>query len=243
LVKNINFLENSIKHLTKLKTAINYTDVSSYTELTLQYYRYGKGSQVNGLPAFEQQLADWRQHLHRHPETGFEEVQTADFVAGVLSSFGLEVHRGIGGTGLVASLTIGDGEGVIGLRADMDALLIDEQTDGRPHRSTVKGKMHACGHDGHMTMVLGAAKLLCERRDFNGTVRFIFQPAEEHGRGAKAMLDGGLLERFPMDEIYGAHNLLRRVPAELWPVRTISLFISRVKERMLLGRIPGLIHC
>jgi amidohydrolase len=205
LVKNINFLENSIKHLTKLKTAINYTDVSSYTELTLQYYRYGKGSQVNGLPAFEQQLADWRQH--RHPETGFEEVQTADFVAGVLSSFGLEVHRGIGGTGLVASLTIGDGEGVIGLRADMDALLIDEQTDGRPHRSTVKGKMHACGHDGHMTMVLGAAKLLCERRDFNGTVRFIFQPAEEHGRGAKAMLDGGLLERFPMDEIYGAHNL------------------------------------
>lgn len=154
-----------------------------------------------------QQLIQWRHHLHRCPETGFEEVQTSDFVAQVLSDLGLEVHRGIGKTGLVASLTVGSGTGVIGLRADMDALNIHEQAAGRAHASQIAGKMHACGHDGHMAMILGAAKLLCERRNFNGTVRFIFQPAEEHGRGAKAMMSDGLFERFPIDEIYGAHNM------------------------------------
>ena len=154
-----------------------------------------------------QQLIQWRHHLHRCPETGFEEIQTSDFVAQVLSDLGLEVHRGIGKTGLVASLTVGSGTGVIGLRADMDALNIHEQAAGRAHVSQIAGKMHACGHDGHMAMILGAAKLLCERRNFNGTVRFIFQPAEEHGRGAKAMMSDGLFERFPIDEIYGAHNM------------------------------------
>ncbi|WP_198019606.1 M20 aminoacylase family protein [Pseudogulbenkiania sp. MAI-1] len=157
--------------------------------------------------SFIQQLTQWRHHLHRHPETGFEEVDTADFVANVLSDLGLQVHRGIGGTGLVASLTVGTGSSVIGLRADMDALNIHEQAADRAHASEIPGKMHACGHDGHMAMILGAAKLLCERRDFNGTVRFIFQPAEEHGRGAKAMMSDGLFERFPVDEIYGAHNM------------------------------------
>lgn len=157
--------------------------------------------------AFEQQLVRWRHHLHRHPETGFNEHRTADYVAQVLGLMGLEVHRGIGGTGLVASLTVGDGPGVIGLRADMDALALTEQAEGRAHASQHPGCMHACGHDGHMAMLLGAAELLVRGRDFNGTVRFVFQPAEEHGRGAAAMLADGLFERFPVDEIYGAHNL------------------------------------
>jgi amidohydrolase len=156
---------------------------------------------------FEQQLVEWRHALHRRPETGFEEKRTSDFVAQALSGLGLDVHRGIGETGLVASLSVGDGKGVIGLRADMDALNIHETAVGRSHASQTPGKMHACGHDGHMAMILGAAKLLSERRDFNGTVRFIFQPAEEHGRGAKAMMSAGLFERFPVDEIYGAHNM------------------------------------
>lgn len=157
--------------------------------------------------AFEQQLVRWRHHLHRHPETGFKEHRTADYVAQVLGLMGLEVHRGIGGTGLVASLTVGDGPGVIGLRADMDALALTEAAEGRAHASQTPGCMHACGHDGHMAMLLGAAELLARGRDFNGTVRFIFQPAEEHGRGAAAMMADGLFERFPVDEIYGAHNL------------------------------------
>ncbi|MDD1959137.1 M20 family metallopeptidase [Pseudomonas sp. 39004] len=157
--------------------------------------------------AFEQRIKQWRHTFHRHPETGFEEFTTADEVASILTGLGLEVHRGIGGTGVVASLTVGEGRGVIGIRADMDALNITEQAKGRAHASCNPGKMHACGHDGHMAMVLGAAALLCSRRDFEGTVRFIFQPAEEHGRGAKAMMADGLFERFPVDAIYGAHNM------------------------------------
>lgn len=153
------------------------------------------------------QLQRWRHQLHRFPETGFNEARTADFVAQVLAVLGLEVHRGIGGTGLVASLTVGDGPGVIGLRADMDALAMSEDAPGRLHASQNPGCMHACGHDGHMAMLLGAAQLLVQRRDFNGTVRFIFQPAEEHGRGAAAMMADGLFRRFPVDEIYGAHNI------------------------------------
>ncbi|TED75764.1 M20 aminoacylase family protein [Pseudomonas aeruginosa] len=156
---------------------------------------------------FHQQLVSWRHHLHKHPEVGFEEIQTSDYVAAALQEMGLEVHRGIGGTGLVASLTVGDSTKVIGLRADMDALHIHEDAPDRCHSSVHAGKMHACGHDGHMAMILGAAKLLTERRDFNGTVRFIFQPAEEHGRGAKAMIADGLFERFPVDAIYGGHNM------------------------------------
>lgn len=152
-------------------------------------------------------LKSWRHELHRHPETGFEELRTSDFVAILLGGMGMDVHRGIGGTGLVADLKVGDGSGVIGLRADMDALAIHENAPEREHASKTEGKMHACGHDGHMAMILGAAKLLSERRDFNGTVRFIFQPAEEHGRGAKAMMQDGLFERFPVDAIYGAHNM------------------------------------
>jgi len=156
------------------------------------------------------QMVRWRHHLHQFPETGFNEHRTAGYVAAALELLGLEVHRGIGGTGLVASLTVGDGPGVVGLRADMDALAMAEaaeMAEGRPHISQNAGCMHGCGHDGHMAMLLGAAQLLTRRRDFNGTVRFIFQPAEEHGRGANAMIRDGLFERFPVDEIYGAHNI------------------------------------
>jgi len=154
---------------------------------------------------FEKQVTEWRQYLHMHPETAFEEKNTSEYVAKILTDMGLEVHRNIGGTGIVANLKVGDGTDVIGLRADMDAIGMKEEGD-HPYTSLNPGKMHACGHDGHTTMLLGAAILLTERRNFNGTVRFIFQPAEEPGKGASAMIEDGLLERFPMDEIYGMHN-------------------------------------
>ena len=157
--------------------------------------------------ALEPQWVRWRHDFHRFPETGFNEHRTSDLVGQVLKMLGLEVHRGIGGTGVVASLTVGNGNTVIGLRADMDALAMTETAQNRLYASAHPGCMHACGHDGHMAMLLGAAQLLVRRQDFDGTVRFIYQPAEEHGRGAKAMLADGLLERFPMDEIYGAHNM------------------------------------
>lgn len=182
------------------------------------------------------QLVSWRHFLHQHPETGFNEHRTSDYVARALEGMGLEVHRGIGGTGLVASLNVGDGQGTIGLRADMDALAMSESDDGRSHISKHAGCMHGCGHDGHMAMLLGAACLLTERRDFNGTVRFIFQPAEEHGRGAGAMIADGLFDRFPVDEIYGAHNI-PGMPAGHIATRTGGImasednFVIRIKGR------------
>ena len=157
-------------------------------------------------PDLTRQMGAWRHALHRKPELGFREQGTAAFVTTQLEALGLTVHSGIGGTGLVASLRCGDGPGVIGLRADMDALAMTE-TGTPAHASEHPGCMHGCGHDGHMAMVLGAAALLTERRDFNGTVRFIFQPAEEHGRGAKAMMADGIFERFPVDAIFGLHNM------------------------------------
>lgn len=157
-------------------------------------------------PALEAQLRDWRRHLHRHPEFGFEEHATARFVAEKLRSFGItDVVEGIGGTGVVATLRLGSGPRSIALRADMDALRIPEQTN-LPYASATSGVMHACGHDGHTTMLLGAAKVLAEEGGFDGTVRFVFQPAEEWGQGMRAMLKDGLAERFPFDEIYGLHN-------------------------------------
>lgn len=151
-------------------------------------------------------MRQWRHALHQHPETAFEEVETAAFVAEKLEQMGYAVCRGVGGTGVVASLTVGDGGRSIGLRADMDAINLPEQ--GTPaYRSACPGKMHACGHDGHTATLLGTASLLAERRNFRGTIRLVFQPAEEPGKGAQAMLDDGLLERFPMDEIYGLHNM------------------------------------
>ncbi|WP_419899338.1 amidohydrolase [Roseomonas sp. USHLN139] len=156
--------------------------------------------------AFWRQLTEWRRDFHRHPEFGFEERRTARLVAERLRGFGLEVTEGIGGTGVVGTLRRGDGGRSIALRADMDALRIAEQGEGA-WRSATPGLMHGCGHDGHVTMLLGAAQLLAAEGGFSGTLRFLFQPAEEWGRGAQAMLDDGLLARFPFDEIYGLHNM------------------------------------
>jgi len=150
-------------------------------------------------------LTALRHDLHAHPELGMAEHRTAALVASQLEAWGIEVHRGIGGTGVVGVLRAGSGNRAIGLRADMDALPIQEAT-GLPFGSTVPGVMHACGHDGHTTMLLGAAKYLAETRNFSGTVHLIFQPGEEGCGGALAMLADKLFERFPCDAIYGMHN-------------------------------------
>jgi len=155
--------------------------------------------------ALVEQMTEWRRYLHAHPETAFEEENTAAFIAEKLAEMGIEVHKGIGKTGVVGVLKIGGGKKSVGLRADMDAINLNELGDA-PYRSKYAGKMHACGHDGHVAILLGAAKLISERKDFSGTVVFIFQPAEEPGYGASAMIKDGILERFPMDEIYALHN-------------------------------------
>ena len=148
-------------------------------------------------------LTALRRSFHRHPELGFQEAQTKQTVANTLRRLGLEVHEGIGVTGI---LRAGSGNRAIGLRADMDALPIHE-TSAHDYASQTDGVMHACGHDGHMTMLLGAAETLAAQPDFDGTVVFIFQPNEEHGLGAQAMIDEGVLRRFPIDEVYAIHNL------------------------------------
>ncbi|MBX4966283.1 M20 aminoacylase family protein [Rhizobium binae] len=159
------------------------------------------------IDALKNEMTAWRRDLHAHPEFGFEEKRTSAFVAAKLREFGLdEVAEGVGGTGVVGTLKRGSGNRSIALRADMDALRIPEQGNV-PYKSSNPGVMHACGHDGHTTMLLGAAKLLAEEGGFDGTVRFIFQPAEEWGRGALAMLADGLTERYPFEEIYGIHNM------------------------------------
>ncbi|WP_071673835.1 amidohydrolase [Nioella nitratireducens] len=152
------------------------------------------------------EMTQWRRDLHRYPEVGFEETRTAAFVAGILRGFGLDVATGIGGTGVVGTLKRGTSNRAIALRADMDALRITETT-GADYASETRGTMHACGHDGHTAMLLGAAKMLAEEGGFDGTIRFLFQPAEEWGQGALAMLGDGLMERFPFDEVYGLHNM------------------------------------
>ena len=154
---------------------------------------------------FAADLTAIRRDFHEHPELGFEEVRTAGIVAAKLRAWGIEVHEGIGRTGVVGVLRGKRPGRTIGLRADMDALPIDEQTN-LPWASKTPGVMHACGHDAHTTMLLGAARYLAETRDFAGTAVFIFQPAEEGLGGARAMLAEGLFERFPCDEIYGMHN-------------------------------------
>lgn len=151
------------------------------------------------------EMRQWRQHLHKFPETAYEETQTAAFVADKLRRFGLQVHEGLAQTGVVATLSAGTGTRKIALRADMDALFIQEQNTFA-HKSCHDGKMHACGHDGHTAMLLGAAQYLSKNRHFNGTVHFIFQPAEEGRAGAKQMLDKGLFELFPTDCVFGMHN-------------------------------------
>jgi len=161
---------------------------------------------IDRIDGYAEELTAIRRDLHAHPEIGFEEVRTSGIVAGMLAQWGIEVHRGLGGTGVIGVLQgKGSGGKRIGLRADMDALPMEENTNLR-WRSTIPGKFHGCGHDGHTTMLLGTARYLAETRDFDGTVHFIFQPAEEGLGGARAMIADGLFQKFPCDEIYGLHN-------------------------------------
>jgi amidohydrolase len=161
---------------------------------------------IDRIEAFADELTAIRRDLHAHPEIGFEEIRTSGIVAEKLAQWGIEVHRGLGGTGVVGVLK-GKGSSTrrIGLRADMDALPMEENTNLK-WRSTIPGRFHGCGHDGHTTILLGTARYLAETRNFDGTVHFIFQPAEEGLGGARAMIKDGLFERFPCDEIYGLHN-------------------------------------
>lgn len=157
--------------------------------------------------AFEDELVSIRRQIHSHPETGFDLPRTTALVAAKLRDWGIDVHEGIGRSGIVGTVAgLHPQEREIGLRADMDALHINETT-GLAYASKIPGKMHACGHDGHTTMLLGAARFLAENRDFAGKVHFIFQPAEEGAGGAKAMIEDGLFDRFPCEAVYGMHNL------------------------------------
>ena len=150
------------------------------------------------------EVKQWRQQIHSQPELGFKEFKTSSFIVEKLKSFGIEVHQGLGGTGVVGVLKNGSGP-TIGIRADIDALPIKEQND-IAHKSTHENCMHACGHDGHTSVLLGTAKHLSQYKNFSGTIYFIFQPAEEVLGGAKAMIDDGLFDKFPMDAVYGLHN-------------------------------------
>ena len=157
------------------------------------------------IAAFASDLTSWRRDIHAHPELGFEEERTSAIVASKLKEFGCEVTTGIGKTGVVGTIRVGNNPRAVGLRADMDALPMDE-TNTFAHASTHKGRMHACGHDGHTIMLLGAARHLAATRNFDGTVHFIFQPAEEGRGGAEAMVKDGLFEKFPCEAVFGMHN-------------------------------------
>ena len=175
----------------------------------------------NRIAAFTPEMTEWRRDLHAHPELAFQEHRTSQVVADKLASWGIEVTRGIAGTGLVGTLRAGTSARAIGLRADMDCLPMTEEGDA-PYRSTVPGRMHACGHDGHTTMLLGAARYLAETRNFDGTVHFIFQPAEEAGGGGRVMVEEGLFGRFPCDMVFGAHN------DSTLPVGTMKAVVGQV---------------
>ncbi len=178
---------------------------------------------VNRIADFQHDLAAWRHEIHAHPETAFEERRTAEFVAARLQEFGIAVHRGLAGTGVVGTLTgARPGGRAIALRADMDALHIHER-NGHDYVSQNPGKMHACGHDGHTTMLLGAARYLAETRNFAGTVHFIFQPAEENEGGGRVMVEQGLFEKFPVEAVFGMHN---------WPGMPAGRFALRAGPMM-----------
>lgn len=160
---------------------------------------------IDEIVAMQEDMQAWRRDIHAHPELGFKENRTADFVAEKLAEAGIQVHRGIGKTGVVGVLKEGNETHSIGLRADMDALPIIEENTFE-HRSTVEGCMHACGHDGHTVMLLAAARYLAATRNFRGQVNFIFQPAEEGIGGARAMIEDGLFSEFPCDQLFAMHN-------------------------------------
>lgn len=158
------------------------------------------------LEAEKDQMSTWFEHMHRQPELSMKEEKTAAFIADTVRQWGYEVETGVGKQGIVASMTVGDGDKAIGLRADFDALPIQEVND-LDYKSEVPGVAHLCGHDGHTTMLMAAGKYLAETRNFNGTVRLIFQPGEETMEGGPAMIDDGLFERFPVDAVFGMHNM------------------------------------
>src|SRR5258708_9963326 len=161
---------------------------------------------ISRIADFHPDLTAWRHDIHAHSETDFDEHRTAEFVANRLAEFGIKVQRGLAGTGVVGTLAgSAPGSRAIALRADMDALHVHEK-NGFEHASQNKGKMHACGHDGHTTMLLGAARYLAETRNFAGTVHFVFQPAEENEGGGRKMVEDGLFEKFPVESVYGMHN-------------------------------------
>ena len=160
---------------------------------------------VEEIVSFHHELSLIRRDIHSHPELAYKEFRTSDVVAEKLLSWGLEVDRGLGGTGVVGTLRAGKSSRAIGMRADMDALPLQEYNEFG-HRSQNEGRMHACGHDGHTTMLLGAAKYLSKNRNFDGVVHFIFQPAEEGGAGARRMMDDGLFKKFPVEAVFGMHN-------------------------------------
>ena len=180
---------------------------------------------INRIAEYQDEMTGWRRHIHKHPETAFEEHQTSDYVALRLHEFGIDVHRGLAGTGVVGTLKGDKGAGpAIALRADMDALDIEEKND-IDYKSENPGKMHACGHDGHSTMLLGAAKYLAETKNFAGTVHFIFQPAEENEGGGRVMIEEGLFEKFPVESVYGMHNM-PGIPAGEFAIRSGPIMAS-----------------
>ncbi len=173
---------------------------------------------INSIAAFHPEMTAWRHDLHAHPELSMQEVRTSRMVREKLAEFGVdEIITGMATHGVVGVIRAGSSERAIGLRADMDALPIHEET-GLPHASRTPGVMHACGHDGHTTMLLGAAKYLAETRNFDGTVYLIFQPAEEFHAGADKMVKDGLFDRCPMQSVYGLHN---------WPEMKAGTFFHR----------------
>ena len=198
-------------------------------------------SPIPEIGAHREELTAWRRDLHAHPELAYDEKRTSAFVAEQLRSFGLDVHVGLARTGVVASLTTGDGPAV-GLRADMDALPMQE-ANRFEHRSRFDGRMHACGHDGHTVMLLAAARHLAAHPGFSGTVRFVFQPAEEAAGGAEVMIDEGLFEKFPMQRVFGLHNW-PGLPAGHFAMRTgpmmasMDCFDARIIGRGAHGALP-----
>ena len=199
---------------------------------------------IERLARLHAEMAAWRHDLHAHPETAFREHRTSERAAGILAGLGMEVHRGLAGTGVVATLRRGGGGRSIALRADMDGLPVQEASE-LPYRSQIPNVMHACGHDGHMAMLLGAARELAERGRFDGTVRFVFQPAEENEGGGRVMVEEGLFDRFPADAVFGLHNWpgadAGQIAVRPGPVMAaFDVFEVRVRGRGAHGATPHL---
>lgn len=194
---------------------------------------------LNRASELQSEATEWRRHLHANPEILYDVENTAAFVEAKLREFGVdEIATGLGRTGVVGIIKGSGGEGrTIGLRADMDALPLDEIT-GKPWASTIPGRMHACGHDGHTAMLLGAAKYLAETRNFTGQVAVVFQPAEEGGRGALAMVEDGMMERFGIGEIYGMHNMPGK-PVGTFAIRKGGIMAAPDKFQLKLTGVGG----